>query len=295
MHLADNQGGEYHRVCVVAVHRLNGDSRRIWTTEGSEKMWLKDLSLLPSNLKKSRILTYGYNANVTAMFGKTSSDRTLQHAHTLVAQMVADREASLVGKVDLAIATKPEQIAGRCDPTAHNLRLPLTWRHCGATCKTERAIQEPKVDFPQAMAYSAGRTSKSIQHVHSIYVSTFGILFLGTTHDGGNKAKLAPTSRCMIGALVPSKIVDTERQLLNAMQEGSDVLQNITDMFVPLMKDFHIFFFWEQEQTSMGVTQDYVRRCSSLKRDCQCSCLAGRRRILRSTDSRSYGAGWPSI
>lgn len=71
----------------------------------------------------------------------------------------------------------------------------------------------------------------------------------------------------MIGALVPSKIVDTEGQLLNAMQEGSEVLQNITDMFVPLMKDFHIFFFWEQEQTSMGVTQDYVRRCSSLKRD----------------------------
>lgn len=115
------------------------------------------------------------------------------------------------------------------------------------------------------MAFSASRTSKSIQHVHSIYVSTFGILFLGTPHDGGNKAKLASTSRRMIGALVPSKIVDTEGQLLDAMHEGSEVLQNITDMFVPLMKDFHIFFFWEQEKTNMGVTQDYVRPYSSLK------------------------------
>ena len=118
------------------------------------------------------------------------------------------------------------------------------------------------------MAYSASRTSKSIQHLHSIYVSTFGILFLGTPHDGGNKAKLASTSRRMIGALVPSKMVDTQGQLLDAMQEGSEVLQNITDMFVPLMKDFHIFFFWEQEKTSMGITQDYVCQCSSLKRDC---------------------------
>ncbi|KAL9068356.1 MAG: hypothetical protein Q9161_006279 [Pseudevernia consocians] len=191
---------------VVAVHGLNGDPFKTWTTEGSEKMWLKDLDLLPSNLKNSRILTYGYNANVMAMFGKTLSDRILQHAHTLVAQLVADREA---------------------------------------------------------MAYSAGRTSKSIQHLHSIYVSTFGILFLGTPHDGGNKAKLASTGRRMIGALVPSKIVDTEGQLLDALQQGSEVLQEITDVFVPLMKNFHIFFFWEQEKTNMGVTQDYVVEESS--------------------------------
>ncbi len=99
-------------------------------------MWLKDLDLLPWNLKNSRILTYGYNANVTAMFGKTSSDRILQHAHTLVAELVADREVSLVSLVESATAAKMEHIAGRCDPTAHNLRLPLTWWHCREACKT---------------------------------------------------------------------------------------------------------------------------------------------------------------
>ena len=121
----------------------------------------------------------------------------------------------------------------------------------------------PEIDYQKAIAYSASRTSKSIQHVHSIYASTFGILFLGTPHDGSNKAKLASTSRRMVGALVPSKIVDTEGQLLDALQEGSEVLQNITDMFAPLMKDFHIFFFWEQEKTDMGFSQDYVRSSTS--------------------------------
>ena len=115
------------------------------------------------------------------------------------------------------------------------------------------------------MAYSASRTGKSVQHLHSIYVSTFGILFLGTPHDGGNKVKLAATSRRIIGALVPSKIVDTEGSLLEVLHEGSEVLQNITDMFVPLMKDFHIFFFWEQEKTSMGLTQEYVRKSAYLE------------------------------
>jgi hypothetical protein len=130
--------------------------------------------------------------------------------------------------------------------------------------------RELKVDYLQALVYAASRTSKSIQHVHLIYVSMFGILFLGTPHDGSNKAQLASISRRMIGALVPSKVVDTEGQLLDALQEGSGVLQNITDMFVPLIKNFHIFSFWEQEKTNMRVTQDYVRQSSSLDRDFRC-------------------------
>ncbi|CAD6571967.1 MAG: hypothetical protein ASARMPREDX12_004838 [Alectoria sarmentosa] len=203
---------------VVAVYRLNGDSPRIWTMEGSEKMWLKDLNLPQSNLNNSRILTNVYNANVTAMFSKTSSDRILQHAHTLVDHLVTYRKASLLEDA------------------------------------TQRLII---FRIPQAAPASP----------FSICIRSTSRRFLRTPHDGGIRAKLAPTSRCIIGALVPSKIVDTEGQLLNAMQEGSGVLQNITDVFGPLMKDFHIFFFWEQEQTSMGITQDYVRRCSSLKRD----------------------------
>jgi hypothetical protein len=40
----------------------------------------------------------------------------------------------------------------------------------------------------------------------------------------------------MIDALVPSRALDSDGQLLDALQESSEVLQNITDMFTPLMK-----------------------------------------------------------
>ena len=110
----------------------------------------------------------------------------------------------------------------------------------------------------QALAYSASRTSKLVQHLHSIFVSTYGILFLGTPHNGSNKAHLASIGRRMINALTPSIVMDSDGQLVESLQEGSEVLQNITDMFAPLMKNFRIYFFWEQEKTNMAATIAYV-------------------------------------
>lgn len=110
----------------------------------------------------------------------------------------------------------------------------------------------------KALAYSASRTSKLVQHLHSIFVSTYGVLFLGTPHNGSSKAGLASVGSRMISALTPSKVVDTNSQLTDTLREGSEVLQNITDMFVPLMKNFRIYFFWEQEKTNLGTTLAYV-------------------------------------
>lgn len=99
-----------------------------------------------------------------------------------------------------------------------------------------------------------------IEDLHSIYVSTYAILFLGTPHQGSDKANLAVFAQRIVD-LLPSKLVDTDSQLLEALQTGSEVLQEITDTFIPLMKRFRIYFFWEQEKTNLGVKWDYVR-CS---------------------------------
>ena len=96
---------------VAAIHGLNGHPFTTWTTRGSVKMWLKDPSLLPSYLKNSRVLTYGYNAMIATVMGKTSSDRIPQHAQTLVVELVADRKVGLLGCLDSTLVTKTEKIA----------------------------------------------------------------------------------------------------------------------------------------------------------------------------------------
>ena len=78
---------------IVAVHGLNGDAYSTWTSEKSNVCWLNQEDLLPRYVPSARVLTWGYNANVMSVKGRsTSADRVLQHAQTLIAQLVADRE-----------------------------------------------------------------------------------------------------------------------------------------------------------------------------------------------------------
>ena len=80
---------------IVAVHGLYGNALQTWTSEQSKALWLRDAEMLPKAIPSARILTWGYNADVHAFLGHTSSDRVMQHAHTLVAQLQTDREVCL--------------------------------------------------------------------------------------------------------------------------------------------------------------------------------------------------------
>jgi hypothetical protein len=47
---------------------------------------------------------------------------------------------------------------------------------------------------------------------------------------------------------IPKNIVETNYCLLNALEEGSEVLQNITDQFASFMPSLRIFFFWSSKE-----------------------------------------------
>lgn len=63
----------------------------------------------------------------------------------------------------------------------------------------------------------------------------------------------------MAEAATPKSFSVAESSLIKALAEESETLQNIADNFVPIMKNFRICFFWEQEQTDLKLLgKDYI-------------------------------------
>ena len=99
----------------------------------------------------------------------------------------------------------------------------------------------------KALAYSSSMVAKDVAHLHGIYVSTYGILFMGTPHDGVEKTSWLVMARDTAGN--PSA-------LLEAITKNSETLQAINDQFAPLAKRFRVNFFWEQQET---ITETFAR------------------------------------
>ncbi|MCJ1479377.1 hypothetical protein MMC13_008062 [Lambiella insularis] len=206
--LVQDVGGLPCDVDIVAVHGLEEDRTEAWTCPNTRTLWLKDL--LPLEFPRARILTFGYKADTSSFFGTGASDNILRLAHTLIAELEASRE--------LGDAVKRPIIF-----VCHGLGGVLVKR---------------------ALAYSASRTSKKVEHLYSIFISTYGILFFGTPHNGMEKAGWS--------------LLYARSEVPISMKQSSEALTNITDQFTPLTKQFHIYFFWEMLETCSGLHKGFV-------------------------------------
>lgn len=210
---------------IVAVHGLDEDLTEAWTDPGTRTLWLRDL--LPDTLSAARVLTFGYNANSKSFYGHSSAERIQQHAQTLVADLQADRALE------------------NC------LKRPIVF-----ICHGLGGILVKK-----ALAYSSTRTSKHIEHLYSVFASTYAILFFGTPHQGTDKESWLAIAHAETPRQRSQPRFDT--QLLKATEKGSETLQSITEQFAPLMKQFHIFFLWEELESGEGSRRGYIVEESS--------------------------------
>ena len=211
-------------VDVVFVHGLNGHPYDTWTSEKSKIFWPGDL--LPHRVEeeKARILVYGYDADVTSFTDGVSKDKIHNHAEGLVAELCANRRMQKATERPIVFV-------------AHSLG--------GLVVK-------------RALIYSSGIQNNKTEHLRSIFVSTYGILFLGTPHKGSDLAEWGSRLEWICGAILPKKLIDTQPGLVNALRSNSETLQNIDRDFIQLTSRFHIFFFHEGKPTDLKGTLRYV-------------------------------------
>ncbi|KAI9796800.1 MAG: hypothetical protein M1825_006502 [Sarcosagium campestre] len=210
-------------VDIVFVHGLNGHPKNTWTK--NDVFW--PAQLLPKTLNRveARVLTYGYNADVYAFGGNSATgDYIHEHAQTLVTTLDAERYNEDASQRPIIFV-------------AHSLGGILVKR---------------------ALELSAAITNINTQNLRSIYTSTYGIIFLGTPHNGADPAKWGRMLQSMASALLPRKMLDTEPQLVNTLRTQSETLQNINIGFANIMDKFHMYFFHEALKTNLGLTQDYI-------------------------------------
>ena len=99
----------------------------------------------------------------------------------------------------------------------------------------------------QSLVYSSTRTAPKVVHLWDQFISTFAILFFGTPH----------------GDIYKHKWEDLEKQAIKLRRFGSNhrsecVALSVDSSFLPLVKQFHLFFFWEELPTMFGHHSDFL-------------------------------------
>ncbi|KAJ4132375.1 hypothetical protein NW754_015190 [Fusarium falciforme] len=137
---------------VVFVHGLTGDRETTWTDSSSRVFW--PAQFLKNDVPKTRIVTFGYDADVVHFWAMASQNRIRNHALNLVNALAQLRERTETEARPILFVT-------------HSLG---------------------GLVFEDAMV--ASRNSAEA-HLQRISASTYGVCFLGTPHCGSILANWA--------------------------------------------------------------------------------------------------------
>lgn len=176
------------------------------------------------------MLVYGYDADVTTFTDGASKDKIHNHAEHLVAELAANRRIRKASE------------------------RPILWV----------AHSLGGLVLKRALIHSSEIRGMKTEHLRSIFVSTYGISFLGTPHHGSDIAQWGNRLEWICSAVLPKKILDTNENLIQALKTNNETLQNIDRQFSQLMSRFHIYFFHEGKPTNLKGTLRFVSSPKSL-------------------------------
>ncbi|CRK16433.1 hypothetical protein BN1708_011771 [Verticillium longisporum] len=211
---------------IVFLHGLNGNPTRTWTAKDSAVYWPVDL--LPNTLGPDApvdVLVYGYNADTTSTSERSASDNYIyEHAQTLVTDLTSYRGTR-------GTATRP------IIWVAHSLGGILLKR---------------------ALNYSNDLKDRHHEASRSIFVSTFGIIFLGTPHKGSGLATWGSILQNMARATMPRRLFDSEPVLIKTLKKNNQTLRDINVHFLDIYQRFKIQMAHENHKTDFTITKRLV-------------------------------------
>jgi hypothetical protein len=110
----------------------------------------------------------------------------------------------------------------------------------------------------RGLVYSENIQHVNTEHLRSIYVSTYALLFLATPHLGSDKAKMGLALQSISRVILPKKMMDSSGQLVSALETQSETLQNINRLFMDFQNRYRIYYFHESLPMSLGITRSFI-------------------------------------
>ncbi|KAI0439883.1 hypothetical protein F4803DRAFT_529566 [Xylaria telfairii] len=191
---------------IVAVHGLNGHREKTWTAANSVH-WLRDL--LPKDLPGVRVLSWGYDAN-THSSDRASCQYLYDHALELVSDLTRKRKLTQSFERPIIFV-------------AHSLG--------GLVVKS-------------ALIHSDAARQDALYEHRSIKTSTYGVIYIGTPHQGGNGVQLG---RVLVN--VASIFIAADDRILKHLERDSEWLQQQLSQYNPISNQFVTKFAYETYQT----------------------------------------------
>ncbi|KAI9823464.1 MAG: hypothetical protein M1832_002475 [Thelocarpon impressellum] len=197
---------------LILVHGLRGHRLHTWTEKGV--FWPGDI--LPGKLAHTRIMTWGYDADVMTFFpggGNTSQSSIFQHAKSLL-EDIQDERAEQDERERPVIFL------------AHSLGG-LVVKDALCMAHNERF----RTHNPRGAAVGA---------------STVGVIFAGTPHRGSNSAVWASIAN----NVAKYALNDQNDKVVDALRRGSETLERLQYNFSPILPDLKVFTLLEDHRYS---------------------------------------------
>lgn len=206
------------KVDIVLVHGLSGSPDKTWTAKNGI-FWPSDLLPVALKNEKANILVYGYNADVCskATARNISNNYVHQQAETLAESVINRR--------------KREGSFGN----------PIIW-----VCHGLGGIL-----VKQVLLRSADLDEPHVQDQRSIFICTYGLVFLGTPHTGSDATTWDFVLQAMSDAIAPKRFFSSEPVLLKTLKKDHEVLTNINSRFWKIHGRFEILMVHENQSSDI--------------------------------------------
>ncbi len=110
----------------------------------------------------------------------------------------------------------------------------------------------------KSLVYSSTRTAPKVDHLWDQFISTFAILFFGTPHGDAAKSNWLDFE-ASISHKYPRVALHQAGSARSTADKGAVQMPRLVDNdFSPLIRQFHLFFFWEQLPTPLGNRLDFL-------------------------------------